>query len=135
MNQEAGQVMYYRIHKELGFLVTTWTGKVTNEDLINSYTRIFTDKNWSNQYNELADFREADAAKVTNNGLRKLVELAVKYEGDKKSAILVSHDLTYGLARMYEILSEQSPETVQVFRSAEKALNWLDAPSDLLDKH
>lgn len=48
---------------------------------------------------------------------------------------MVPNDLVFGMARMYQILTETSPDEVEIFRDLDEALRWLgvaDAKAELL---
>ena len=86
--------------------------------------------------NELLDTRTADMTGVSADALRKLAamvesrlaELVIEF----KTAVIASDDLPFGLARLYEMVSDESPEAVHVFRAVPPALEWLNVPSHLL---
>ncbi len=95
------------------------------------------DDAWEPGFDVLVDVREADVAKISGAGLRTVAEVIAGYmrglEGQSKTAILAPHNAMFGLGRMYEAYTSQSPETVQVFRDPQQALSWLGAPADLLE--
>ena len=41
------------------------------------------------------------------------------------TAFVVDHDLLYGLSRMYEIISEDLPTTVSIFKNIDEAQDWI----------
>ena len=41
------------------------------------------------------------------------------------TAFVVDHDLLYGLSRMYEIISEDLPTTVSIFKNMDEAQDWI----------
>lgn len=126
--------MKYTIHQSIRIVVTTWSGRLTDSSLTSSYMELFNDEAWNPDFNELADFRDADVSQITKKGLEAIADMSFEFEGNKKSAILVSQDLSFGLARIYEVLTESSSETARVFRDPIIALAWLGAPPDLLDQ-
>ena len=68
------------------------------------------------------------------NDLMLLVQSYMKTpEQGSKSAVLAPDDLPFALGRFYQSASDDSPEQVQVFRSKDEALAWLDVAQDLLD--
>ena len=127
----------HRIYPSLGIVVSTWRGQVSDADLVLEYRRLYEDDEWKPGAHELVDVREADLVNVSSRGLKTLAgvmgEYLVGFEGEFKTAVLTSGDLTFGLGRVYEAYSAESPETVQVFRDPREALAWLAAPADLLD--
>jgi len=77
----------------------------------------------------LSDLTELDARSISAVDIRKLVEFVGSNRdqiGPNRHAILVSQPLSFGLARMYELLAQESdPQPTNVFDNREKALHWL----------
>lgn len=80
----------------------------------------------------LWDLTEADFREVKTEEIRALAEMVSKHWGSdarSRAALVVSQDLGFGLARMYEILlSALDSPNVMVFRSIEEARDWLETP-------
>jgi len=78
----------------------------------------------------LWDMSQADESKVTPDILqrfvRKSAELGVRRQGGR-TAVFAPKDLQYGFARMSEAYTEieSAPFIFRVFRSRQKALQWL----------
>ena len=78
----------------------------------------------------LWDFTEADFSKITSDDLRDLVQVAKKYSYKRaggKTAFVSNENLSFGLGRMFEMLSEV--EDIQFeyksFRIMTEAKEWL----------
>ena len=79
---------------------------------------------------ELVDLSDADMSQVTPEGLAGLADEIIQVFEEYnvttyKTAVFSPHDLPFGFARLYEAYTFESPETVQVFRERDEALNWL----------
>ena len=79
---------------------------------------------------EFADLSEADMRLVTSSGLAELandVEEEFRKLGIEsiKTAVYSPDDLPFGLGRVYQAWSDESPERVRVFRDRSKAIEWL----------
>ena len=81
---------------------------------------------------ELSDVRALDALEVTPEGVRQFVTQdrsdAARLTG-YKLAIVVSQDLAFGMARMYQMLTEAHVPSVQIFRDLDQAKAWLGLSS------
>lgn len=79
----------------------------------------------------LWDFREADLTAWSAEDMRSFDETARSREDGThrvRVAALVSRDVDYGLARMYELLSESGgPGERAVFRDEASAEQWISA--------
>lgn len=42
------------------------------------------------------------------------------------TAFVVDQDLLFGLARMYEVIAEEVPTTIRIFKDMDEAENWLN---------
>ena len=126
----------YRIYGDSGVFLSTWSGPLTDADLFRCYEGLSEMPDWRPGLHELADLRTADVAAVSAEGLRGLSRMVEgHFDGlgvEFKTAVIAPDDLPFGLARLYEMVSDQSPETVQVFRSPSPALKWLRVPPDVL---
>jgi|AP95_1055475.scaffolds.fasta_scaffold36438_2 hypothetical protein len=75
-------------------------------------------------------------AGVTPGGLRRLSGIVESRFADLgiefKTAVIAGSDLTFGLARLYQMVSDGSPESVRVFKTLAPALEWVGGPPDLL---
>jgi hypothetical protein len=52
-----------------------------------------------------------------------------------RRAVVVTNDVVFGMARMYQILTDESPDELRIFRKVDDALQWLwiaDAKAELL---
>ena len=73
---------------------------------------------------ELMDVREIAKTDITPNGVRHLAVMDdsdMEILGDFKLAIVASQDLAFGMARMFEALTGDSPPNVSVFRDMDSA--------------
>jgi len=83
-------------------------------------------------YDELVDMDDVDKIVLPSvERIRELADLAAAMDvsgAPSKLAIVASEDLAFGLGRMYGTRREMNRKTtkqVEVFRSREKALEWL----------
>ncbi len=105
------------------------TGKVTSGEIIDAivdfYESAFT-------LNLLWDLSGSDMSAITGDHLHEILSIAKSYghlrEGGK-TALFTTLPLGYGIARMYEILSDVNQHPIQnsVFRSLDDAMAWLES--------
>ncbi len=129
----------YSIIKEHRLIVSVHVGTVPDDEFLRSYKRLFQDPAFDESYNMLVDLRQATSGERSTTALRSLssaveqryrnVELA------PKTAIIAPTDISYGLGRMYQSFVDAVPGEVVIFRAADAALAWLDAPPGVLDIH
>ena len=107
------------IHEVVGF--------ITADEVISAFEE-FASKS-PTQY-LLWDFSGAEVSSITSDGLRKIVSVGktkAHLRPGGKTALLVSGDLEFGIARMYEMLAEvhDHPIRHRIFTAKEEAINWL----------
>ena len=127
----------YSIHGDQGLVVTHFEGVVDNGAFVPLYRALFGDPGYRLGMNELADLREVSRLDLTSAGLEEVRLLTERtYAGSDvlfRSAIVAPTDLSYGIARMYEMFSSDGPEKATVVRTLEEGLAVLgldDLPPD-----
>lgn len=119
----------YSIHPELQLVVTHFDGVVDDQTFVPLYRRIFADPGYVLGTNELADLRRVSRLALSHEAMddvRILTEHLYADSGrDFRTVIVAPTDLSFGLGRMYEMLSEDGPERVTVVRRIEEALDVL----------
>lgn len=108
-------------------------GEITEAVLFHSYQQLLSEPDYDSTLDDLVDLREVGRFDVSSEGIRQLVELFAQPESQStnKLAIVAPESHVFGMARMYEILSSDTPEQIQVFRNLKDAECWLGiAPTD-----
>ncbi len=73
---------------------------------------------------QLVDFRSVTVMDTTPDGLRQLASFNPFGDGARR-AVIAPTDITYGLARMYEMMRDGHRDVFQVFRTPDEAIEWL----------
>lgn len=112
------------------YFISRWLGKVSDVEILEAYKGFFGGEAWSPSFNALTDLSQADFADVSADGLMKLAEFSKKNYNKHgisvvKTAVFSPGDLEYGMARVYGAYTHDVPETVEVFRSYQDAVQWL----------
>lgn len=120
----------FSINHDDGYLIATYTGKISDEELLASWKEFFQGEKWIPGLNELANLSQADLSGISAGGLQSLVSYAntiyAKYNiRSVKIAIYAPKPLHFGLARMYEAMTYKYPQSAQVFRSIQEAVSWM----------
>ena len=127
----------HTINEEHGIVLSSLVGAIADADLLPSYKQLYENKRWKPGFHEIVDLRDAQMDGVTGEGLRRLSSLVEGYIAGKcdgfKTAVIAPEDLPYGLARLYEAVSEESPENVMVFRDLNQALEWIGVDDSILE--
>jgi len=82
------------------------------------------DPRFSPSFHQLVDFSDVTSLYVTVDGVHTMVGLNPFGRGSRRAAIAPT-DLAFGLARMYEALTQLEHGEFQVFRTMSQAVEWL----------
>jgi len=124
--------MSIKIHvdNESRLRVTMFAGTLDDDLLVNFYKGA--QEGFDPHLNSLLDFSAVDEVKVTAGGMREVERLfrAEHLVAERKVALVAPSDVLYGMARMYEILHQESVEKVRVFRDGAEARDWVTSAED-----
>jgi len=128
----------YRIDKAARVVICTHAGMTSDADFIHTYKSLFNDPEYEAGLSKLIDLREADSVGRSGKALMAIRDLlTIQYEGSSvttRIAIVAPADLSFGLGRMYEMLTDDAPQKVGVFRSMQKAVEWLGVSLDSVEE-
>ena len=126
----------FRIISSAKFAHFKVSGNITTiEEILCKGTSLFTDEDWENGFNVLLDYRDVSQMDIYGSDVRQLVFQDKKNSHlfDKsRFAVVAVKDFVYGLARMWEILSEHTRIECRVLRNIDKALDWLGYSPEIL---
>jgi hypothetical protein len=120
----------FSINHESGYSISKFEGRISDEELLKAYEDFYMGEYWRPNQNELVDLSNADLTEITTEGMRclsKFAESVFKAHNilSVKTALYAPKDLLFGLSRIYEVISNGSPENVKVFRDILEAKIWL----------
>jgi len=118
----------YEVDPKTGVILSRGFGALGDEDVLRHVARVWNELQTTRDADELLDLREATLDGVSRAALGRAADLARRVAGGPtraRLAIVVATDVTYGVARMYELMSDESVLSVRVFRSLEEARGWL----------
>ena len=101
-------------------------GELGDQDLLSLADALEQDPEVAADFSLLIDLSEADGREVTSSGVRALAARALVLSPASRRAVVVPSALGFGMARMYELLSERRGGAARVFRNNSEALRWLE---------
>jgi hypothetical protein len=107
---------------------------LTDRELLAHVRALTTDSRFAPHFRQLADLRDVMEIKFTASTIREMVRLNPFGAGARRALVVTSDEL-FGMARMYQLLTDESPDELQIFRKMDDALQWLgiaDAREELL---
>ena len=81
--------------------------------------------------NDIWDLREClEGDNIDSNSMIRIVNyITEKFNPNllhKKTAIVVDKEVAYGLTRMFQILAEDLPYDIEIFKSTRDAIRWIE---------
>jgi len=97
---------------------------VTDRELLAHVRALTIDPRFVRNLHQLADLRDVADVEVTAATIREMANLNPYGDGSRR-AVVVTSDLLFGMARMYQILRDEPTDELEVFRTLDDALRWL----------
>lgn len=114
----------YTIDPARSLVLSRGWGVLTSAELLRHVRSLAADPRFKSHFRQLADLREVTEIRVTAAAIREVAGLNPFGSGARR-ALAVGSDVVFGMARMYQILTDQSPDEFEVFRDLDRALEWL----------
>lgn len=120
------------IDKQTGIPIVTVYGELTYADCLQFTSAIPDIPAYRDSSKRLWDLRHVTGLPSTNTIHRVAASARSETTIPRIAAFVVDQDVHFGLARMFEMLSEQPGVTRRVFRDYVEARNWLIQPEAIV---
>lgn len=116
------------IYKNKNLTIFRLSGELTLEEIISTANLFYSDEITDNV---IFDITKTSFRNITNENVLEVVNLttghAKQLRKTGKTAIVVSDDTSFGLSRMYELLSDKNNHPVDhaVFKNVQEAMIWI----------
>lgn len=124
----------YTIHPERNLIRQTLWGRITADDLRQLASAMWADPLYRKKLDILADLRRAEVH-IPYDEMMEYTRFLSGHSDIGRQAIVVGRQLEFGMARMYEQLTEANVlrESFKVFFDLDEGLRWLtgDESTDL----
>ena len=114
----------YRIDKSLGLVFTTAEGVLTVQDILTHLHRLRDDPDVDSSCDQLIDLRDVIEFAASTAEMQTIADHNLFNERSRR-AIVAETDMSFAMARMYEMLRESKPDQIMVFRDMAEARRWL----------
>ena len=127
----------YQIKPDEKLVILVHIGTVNDDEFLSFYKALYENPQFDISYNQLVDLRKTESSVRSTAALREFANIAEQYYSDvsaqPKIAVVAPEDISFGLARMYEVFSDSVPWKFSVFRDIDTALEWLGVSKKLID--
>jgi hypothetical protein len=108
----------------------TASGIISLGDIIKTLHGLLQDSQFKSGMDILWDFRQVKTENMKADQIREIVSF-IKNNQEKRGAnyrvaLVVSRDIDFGLARMYEAYTQELPFQLQIFKELSAAEDWLN---------
>jgi hypothetical protein len=127
----------FSIDKESGIVHTTIEGHTSTDEIVAGLRNLMDHPDFRPGLKGIADLRNSQLDTFSAD-VREIANLIIEYQdkiGPSRTAVLVSKDVTFGMARVFQAFSEQSSIETAIFRNKEEALQWLGVGEGSGAKH
>jgi hypothetical protein len=114
------------IDSEARVVVLKVIGDLGDQQLIDLASELEKAPEVPSDFSLLIDLREANGRAVTSAGVQALARRPLVLSQASRRAVVVPSDLGFGMARMYEMLSERRGGAARVFRDYAQAQRWVE---------
>jgi hypothetical protein len=115
----------YKIDKERRLVMSMGFGEFTKADALEHQNKLQKDPDFDPGMSQLMDYTHVTKVELEADDIRRLAQSDI-FAADSRRAILVTRDLHFGLARMFEALRDNAGERgIRVFRNLDEALDWV----------
>lgn len=123
----------YTIDKALRTAFLSATGTISQQDLRERGNKLIHDQDWQPGFNILTDYTEASLAELNYEKIQELVEYQLQVApilGAGKCAVVAPRALEFGIARIWESLTDNNPISIKIFHNRAEAETWLGLKSN-----
>ncbi len=110
---------------EARLVVTQVSGVLRLPDLEENQASLLADPDFDPSFDHLFDLRGAEALNFPSEDVEQATRFRAFSETSRR-AVVAPHDLSFGLARMYQSHRIDLSHGIRVFREVDGALEWLD---------
>ncbi len=93
-------------------------------DLRGTQDGVRDDPRFAPDFSQLYDLTAVTEIGLTPTGMRALANRS-PFDRDARRAIVVSSDVAFGMARMYQMIADSDPTQFRIFRDVNEAFAWL----------
>ena len=114
----------YQIDPARKFVIVVGSGILTAEEMRKEQVRMNREPDLAPDYNQLIDLKEVTELRLTVEDVRQLSYHSPFREGSRR-AIVVDRPEDYGLARVFQALTEPHGAELRVLYDLKEARRWL----------
>jgi len=122
----------YEFVESAGCVVVTWSGRISVDESLRFMKEFAGLPAFRSGLHRIHDLRGADT-NLSSEELRIIADRVGQFDelqGERRTALLVGDDLSYGLSRIFMAVSSTLLAKIQVTKNAGEAKEWVGLASD-----
>lgn len=104
------------------------SGTLTAAEIFDHQARLRADKAFKPDFRQIIDFTEVTEVNLQPDDMYRIAD-GSPFRAGARRAFIIRRPLLYGLARMFQILTEAHEAEIKIFCSVEEANEWLGLES------
>lgn len=116
---------FVKVDVKNGIVYSSFEGALNDNDILAHRHVLKSHPDFNPQFSEIVDFTEVKQLKVTVQLINSMAKGDSLYSPESKHAVIAPHDLTYGVARLYQMLAQDTRPNVAVVRSMTEARKFV----------
>jgi hypothetical protein len=118
-------LLAYEVDPVRRIATVTLTGDLVDEDFVEIYDRLRSDRILEPDFALLLDLRQARGTNITASGVHTLARLPLLFSPRSRRAVVVPSSLGFAMARMYQFWRGEEGRSVRIFRDFDEAKDWV----------
>lgn len=112
---------------QLGILIAAVTDEVIPDEVAATLTEIVSSDKYPPDIDVMWDLRNLDFKSISSEMVYAIEEVREQFpeRGEAYIAFVVPDDLAFGMSRMHEIVTNELPQTIRIFKDYHKAITWM----------
>ena len=121
------------VDSKAGVVVRRVIGKLSFDDVRDSFKSLYEHPGFCVSMSAVWDLREGDAAQLTGDGIKEIVNYVAQQTERRGSgyrvAIVAPRDVDFGTSRMFQTYGQDLPFELKVCRKLEEVFRWINEGS------
>ena len=120
---------HVKVDVQNGIVYSSFEGALNDNDILTHRDALKRHPDFNPQFSEIVDFTEVKQLKVTVGLVNAMAKGDSLYSPESRHAVIAPHDMTYGVARLYQMLAQDTRPNVAVVRSMAEARRFVGIES------
>jgi hypothetical protein len=118
----------YRVDRALRLVFSRAWGVVTDGEMLSHSAALRADPRFEPDFNHWLDADDVSDLRLTSEAVRRLA-IQTPFGPGSRRAVVASADFVFGMSRMFQLMRDDNPGQLSVFRDAPSAHAFLALPA------